>query len=183
MLSYKMKNYALLDYEGKLTIKGSGLRSRGLEKIQRVFLRELIFLLLKGEESEIPVLYEQFLSKIDRHEFDITYLCKTEAISESLGSYQQKVKDRKRHASALYELALQAEKEYQPGDQISYYVTGTKKNVKVFENCKLASQWDPAHPDENVPYYKAKLEDLYKKFKPFLPNHQSEARQLELGQE
>jgi DNA polymerase elongation subunit (family B) len=182
MLSYKMKNYALLDYQDKLTIKGSGLRSRGLEKIQRVFLRELIYLLLRGEPVKIRALYEQYLSKIERHEFDITYLCKTEAISESLASYQQKVKERKRNASALYELALQAEKEHQPGDQISYYVTGTKKNVRVFENCKLASQWDPAHPDENVPHYKAKLEDLYRKFKPFLPIG-SEARQLELEQE
>ncbi len=182
MLSYKMKNYALLDYEDKLTIKGSGLRSRGLEKIQRVFLRELIYLLLKGETDKIHALYQKYLSRIERHEFDISYLCKTEAISESLASYQQKVKDKKRNASALYELALRAEKELQPGDQISYYVTGTKKNVRVFENCKLVSQWDPAHPDENVPHYKGKLEDLYMKFKPFLPIG-NEPRQLELDHE
>ncbi|MFN8008308.1 MAG: hypothetical protein U0V70_15045 [Terriglobia bacterium] len=29
MFSYKMKNYALLGDDGRLTIKGSGLRSRG----------------------------------------------------------------------------------------------------------------------------------------------------------
>jgi DNA polymerase elongation subunit (family B) len=32
MLSYKVKNYVLLTYEGELLIKGSGLRSRGIEK-------------------------------------------------------------------------------------------------------------------------------------------------------
>ncbi len=169
MLSYKMKNYALLDYEDKLVIKGSGLRSRGLEKFQREFLRNFIYLLLQSKPEGIPALYEDFLSRIEKHEFDITYLCKTEVISESLTSYQQKVKGKKRNASALYELALQAQREYQPGDQIAYYVTGNKKNIRVFDNCRLASQWDPAHPDENVPYYKAKLEELYEKFKPFLP--------------
>ena len=31
MFSYKMKNYVLLDDAGEFTIRGSGLRSRGLE--------------------------------------------------------------------------------------------------------------------------------------------------------
>jgi hypothetical protein len=47
-------------------------------------------------------------------------------------------------------------------------VAGTGKRVKVHEAAKLASQWDRHHPDENVEYYKAKLLELYKKFKPFI---------------
>ncbi|MCI0529603.1 MAG: hypothetical protein L0Y56_19345, partial [Nitrospira sp.] len=57
---------------------------------------------------------------------------------------------------------------YQAGDQISYYVSGSDKKVRVFEACKLASQWDSLHPDENVEYYKEKLLDLYEKFLPFI---------------
>ena len=41
MFSYKMKNYALLDEQGRLLIKGSGLRSRGLESFQRDWLEEM----------------------------------------------------------------------------------------------------------------------------------------------
>ena len=37
--------------------------------------------------------------------------------------------------------------------------------MTVYESCKLASQWDSTHPDENVAYYKAKLEELYDKFR------------------
>src|SRR2546426_4480141 len=40
MLSYKAKNYALLRKDGDVIIKGGALKSRGLEKFQRVFLEE-----------------------------------------------------------------------------------------------------------------------------------------------
>ena len=35
MFSYKMKTYALLDERGRVTLKGSAFRSRGLEPFQR----------------------------------------------------------------------------------------------------------------------------------------------------
>jgi len=50
---------------------------------------------------------------------------------------------------------------------VSYYVAGTSKRIKVHEAAKLASQWDPQNPDENVEYYKAKLVELEEKFRPF----------------
>jgi DNA polymerase, archaea type len=165
MFSYKMKNYALLNDSGKLTIKGSGLRSRGLERFQRQFLRDLILLLLTDQEEQVPGLYQKTLARFERHEFQVEDFCKTETLSESLASYRQKVEQGKRNPSALYELALKSGREYRAGDPLSYYVTGTRRNVTVYECCKLASQWDPARPDENVAYYKAKLEELYEKFK------------------
>src|SRR5205807_2223310 len=42
MFSYKAKNYALLTKDGEVVIKGGALKSRGLEKFQRVFLEEMI---------------------------------------------------------------------------------------------------------------------------------------------
>ena len=42
MFSYKAKNYALLTRSGDVIIKGGALKSRGLEKFQRVFLEEMI---------------------------------------------------------------------------------------------------------------------------------------------
>ncbi|NTU48231.1 MAG: hypothetical protein HGA84_04405, partial [Syntrophobacteraceae bacterium] len=66
-------------------------------------------------------------------------------------------------------LALGSGRSYRAGDQISYYVTGTGKTVRVFENCKFVSAYDPTHPDENVAYYQAKVTELMKKFEAFLP--------------
>jgi DNA polymerase I len=170
MFSYKMKNYALLDDQGRLRIKGSGLRSRGLELLQREWLEEMLLLLLKDEREKIPKLYERYLDDIDQHRKEVSWLAKTETLQESLETYQAKLKAKKRNPAAPYELALKADRPYQPGDQISYYVTGTKAKVKINENCKLASEWNPDNPDENVEYYKAKLKELYEKFKPWIEN-------------
>lgn len=168
MFSYKMKNYALLDAKGRLLIKGSGLRSRGLELFQRQWLEEMLVLLLEGEKEKIPQLYQRYLKDLEQHRMDIAMLMKTETLQDSLDNYQAKIRAKKRNPAAPYEIALKSERPYQPGDQISYYVTGEKAKVKINENCKLASQWDPKRPDENVAHYKAKLKDLYEKFRPFI---------------
>ncbi|HSK31576.1 MAG TPA: DNA polymerase domain-containing protein, partial [Candidatus Limnocylindria bacterium] len=150
MFSYKMKNYALLDEQGRLRIKGSGLRSRGLELFQREWLEEMLRLLLKSENERIPELYRRYLDDIDNHRRDISWLMKMESLQDSLDIYLAKVKAKKRNAAAPYELALRADRPYQPGDQISYYVTGAKAKVKISENCKLADEWDAKKPDENI---------------------------------
>ena len=53
MFSYKAKNYALLTREGEVVIKGGALKSRGLEKFQRVFLEEMIKFLMEGKPEGI----------------------------------------------------------------------------------------------------------------------------------
>ncbi|MEW5979516.1 MAG: DNA polymerase domain-containing protein [Acidobacteriota bacterium] len=182
MLSYKMKNYALLAEDGSVVIRGSGLRSRGLEPYLRGFLREVIHLLLRGQEDRIQALKEDYFSRLEKHQFDIAHLCRTETLSESVASYRQKVLDKARSPSALYELAIRANRELQAGDQLSYYVTGHTKKLTVYENCKLLTLWDPQHPDENVPYYKSRIEDLLEKFSKFLPpSRELKQGQLDLG--
>ncbi len=167
MFSYKIKNYALLDYDGTLRIKGSGLRSRGLEKFQRVFLEQMISRLLLNKKKEIPHLFQQYLEQIALHEWDVRMFMKTEMLQESLERYKEKIRNNARNRSAAYELALRSEKRYQPGDQISYYVTGDSEKVQAYDHCKLAREWDPNHPDENISYYQKKLRDLHKKFSVF----------------
>ena len=112
-----------------------------------------------------------------------TLLAKTEALQDSLESYQAKVKTKKRNAAAPYELALKSQRRYQPGDQISYYVTGAKAKIKISENCKLTTQWNSRDPDENVEHYKAKLNELYEKFKPWIEYGSPPRQETELGGE
>jgi len=168
MFSYKMKNYVLLDGAGKLTIKGSGLRSRGLELFQRLWMEEMFRLLLEGRRAEIPGLVQRYLDDFAAHRVPVKLFMKTETLQDSLETYREKVKAKKRNPSAPYELALGSERPYQPGDQVSYYVTGRGLKVKVNEAAKLASQWDPAAPDENVEYYQAKVLELWEKFRPLV---------------
>ncbi len=168
MFSYKMKNYALLDESDRVVIKGSGLRSRGLELFQRKFIEETIGHLLRGEAGRVRELLERYRAKLAQHRWDKKMFAKTETLKESPAVYAEKIRSKRRNPSAVYELALKSGRRYQAGDQISFYVAGEGRRVKVFESCKLASEWDPGQPDENVDYYQQKLQDLYEKFTPFL---------------
>ncbi len=168
MLSYKMKNYVLLDAAGKILIKGSSLRSRGLELFQRQWMEQMFRLLLTGRRGEIPALLRRWEEDFTARRVTVQQFMKTETLQEPLPSYQEKVTAGKRNASALYELALQSSRPYQAGDQLSYYVTGTGPRVKVNESARLAASWDAGRPDENTAYYLAKLRDLSEKFRPFI---------------
>lgn len=164
MLSYKAKNYALLTREGEVIIKGGALKSRGLEKFQRVFLEEMIKLLMQGKPEAISGLRDEFESKIRNRETSIDWLMKTDTLQDSLEKYRQKIAGSARNRAAAYELALASGRNYKPGEQISYYITGTTKKVPAYEAAKLASAFDPQNRDENVDYYVAKLDELVKKF-------------------
>ena len=164
MFSYKAKNYALLTREHDIIIKGGALKSRGLEKFQRVFLEEMIKLLMEGKPEAIGELRNHFEQKIRNREWNIDMLMKTDTIQDSLEKYRQKIAGSARNRAAAYELALGSGRNYRPGDQISYYITGSSKKVAAYENAKLASTFDPQNRDENVDYYIAKLDELVKKF-------------------
>ena len=168
MLSYKMKNYVLLDERGTLLIKGSGLRSRGIELFQRRWMEEMFRLLLSGRRDEIPALVARWREDFGGHRVPLKQFMKTETLQESPAGYQEKLRAGKRNPAAAYELALRSARPYQPGDQVSYYVCGDDKRVKVNEAAKLATEWNPAAPDENTAYYVSKLEDLYEKFRPLI---------------
>ena len=164
MFSYKAKNYALLTHEGEVVIKGGALKSRGLEKFQRVFLEEMIKLLMEGKPEAIADLRDEFAQKIREREWPIEMLMKTDTLQDSLEKYRQKIAGGGRNRAAAYELALTSGRNYKPGDQISYYVKATPKKVAAYEAAKLVTDFDPQNRDENVDYYIAKLDDLVKKF-------------------
>jgi DNA polymerase elongation subunit (family B) len=164
MFSYKAKNYALLTRDGDVIIKGGALKSRGLEKFQRVFLEEMIKLIMQGKPEAVGDLRNEFEQKIRNREWKIDMLMKTDTLQDSLDKYRTKIAGSARNRAAAYELALASGRNYKPGDQISYYIKVTPKKVPAYEAAKLASEFDPQNRDENVDYYAAKLDELVKKF-------------------
>ncbi|MEY2547099.1 MAG: hypothetical protein QOG48_2216 [Verrucomicrobiota bacterium] len=164
MFSYKAKNYALLTRDGEVIIKGGALKSRGLEKFQRVFLEEMIKLIMEEKPNAIVDLRNEFEKKIRNREWKIDMLMKTDTLQDSLDKYRAKIASSARNRAAAYELALASGRNYKPGDQVSYYIKATPKKVAAYEAAKLASDFDPENRDENVDYYVAKLDELVKKF-------------------
>ena len=68
MLSYKMKTYALLDARGRVHLKGSGFRSRGLEPFQRRLIEEVIRLLLEGQRTSVRPAIDRWLTAFATHQ-------------------------------------------------------------------------------------------------------------------
>ena len=169
MFSYKAKNYALLSEDGKLSIKGAALKSRGLEKFQRVFIERAVRALLEGKPEVIPTMHAEFAKALRERKWEPEMFVKTEALQDSLEAYQKKIAASSRNRSAAFELALRSGRKMQAGDRVSYYITGTKKTVKAYESAKLVAEWDANSRDENTAYYLAKLDELAGKFEAFVP--------------
>jgi DNA polymerase elongation subunit (family B) len=138
----------------------------------------MIKLLMQGKPEAIADLQEKFEQKIRKRQWNIDMLMKTDTLQDSLEKYRQKIAGSARNRAAAYELALASGRNYRPGDQISYYITGTTKKVAAYENAKLASNFDPQNRDENIDYYIAKLDELVKKFSSMLPAPEQETLQL-----
>lgn len=168
MLSYKVKNYALLEEGGRVTIKGSGLKSRGLEPFLRTFIEDAIRLMLQGEGGDaLGALYQRYEKKLAEGKFTVRELAKTEILVDSLPNYQKKLETTRRNRQAQYEVALRYPTRYKPGDPVTYYITGETHKVKAYETAKHVADYDPAHPDANIPYYRKRLEETFARVKTF----------------
>ena len=167
MLSYKKKNYALLDYSDRLTIRGSALISRSLERFAKQFIQLSINCLLQEDIDGLHNLYVSFAKDIANHRWEAADFSRTETIRDSFETYDLEVGENRRKPAAAYEVAKRSGLTLKPGERISYYVTGTHAGLKVVENSKLAAEWDSNFPDENTAYYLDRLNECSKKFEVF----------------
>jgi DNA polymerase elongation subunit (family B) len=167
MLSYKKKNYALLDYSDRLTIRGSALISRSLERFAKQFIQLSINCLLQEDIDGLHNLYVSFAKDIANHRWEAADFSRTETIRDSFETYDLEVGETRRKPAAAYEVAKRSGLTLKPGERISYYVTGSHTGVKILENSKLAAEWDSNFPDENTAYYLDRLNECSKKFEVF----------------
>lgn len=176
MLSYKKKNYALLGYDGKLKFKGSSLMSRSVERFGRRFVREAIRRLIDEDIEGLHELYLSTRKRIVDHAWDgVEAFARTESLKDTPEKYRKDVESGRRPKAASYELAIDRARStgrlVKKGDRVTFYVTGQAPDVTAFENCRLADDWNPKEPDENVAYYVRRLEEFAQKFEPFFRPH------------
>ncbi len=168
MYCHKMKNYALLQDDGSLLVRGSGLRSRSMEPYLRAFLEDLITEVLTHGLEKCDEIFERYRSGLADGTLSVEQLAKTETLIDSPSVYAKKIDKGQRNRAAVYELALQSPGQPQAGESLSYYVTGNKANVTVYDHCRPTEDFDPDNPDLNEKYYLKKLKATYKKFLPIL---------------
>ena len=170
MLSYKKKNYALLDYDGHLTFKGSSLVSRSSERFGRRFVREAIRLLLEEDVQGLHDLYLRHRRQIEAHDWQgVESFQRVETLKTSVGQYERAVAAGERTRSAAYEVAQQEAERTgrrpRVGDRVAYYIA--EGGGRVFEAARASDHWDPDAPDEATGFYLDRLDQLAGRFEPF----------------
>lgn len=167
MFSYKRKTYALLDEAGRLILRGSAFRSRGLEPFQRLVIEEIVRLLLAGRGADAKAVIDRWMADFAAHRVAVRTFARTETLHDPVDAYRERVASGTRPPSAAYEVAIAAGLPLAPGDQVTYYVGGRTAHPPVHECARLAARWRAEAPDENVEYYQAKLWEIWARFRPF----------------
>ncbi len=174
MLCYKSKNYALYD-GSKITIRGSALRSRGIEPYLKDLTDTLIRYLL-GVEAESPTTKaESYRQRIQAGEAAIEEISRSEVLSQNPETYQKALEGAKRKPRrASMEAALRMEKVPRSGDRVTYYIVpGEKKRQPDWQRARPVESYDPKTAPYDPEYYTRKIDEWLKRYAEFLENDQS----------
>ena len=174
MFCYKAKNYALYDGE-KITLKGSALRSRGIEPYLRRLSDSLISHLL-GAGGESPTdLVLHYRESIENYTASITELAKTESLNQNPETYERFVAGGGKPRRATGEVALKMDPRPRMGDRVSYYIQPREKGqTSDWQRARPLADFDLKTAPYDPKYYLKKLEDWAKRYGGFL-----EAEKLE----
>ena len=167
MISYMKKNYVLLGYDGKMKIKGSSLVSRSGEKFGRDFVKKGFECLLNEDISELHNLYLYYRNRILNREMHVSEFSRIETLKTTIEEYRREVREGKRSKAITYELAIKSKLTVSKGDRITYYVVGSGFQGNSYDKGKLAAEWNPEKPDQNVDFYLKRLDEFCERFKPF----------------
>jgi DNA polymerase I len=168
MFCYKAKNYALYDGK-KITLRGSALRSRGIEPFLKKLSDQLIhFLLGASADSPLPLL-EDYRKRLGARTLPVTEVAKTEALGMNPEAYENFVAEGGKPRRAAAEAALQLDPRPRMGDRISYYITAKAKGkTNDWQRARPVALYDPAAAPYDPAYYIKKLDDWLERYGGFL---------------
>ncbi len=144
MASLRTKNYALLSHDGRMVLKGSGLRSRREERVLRRFLEEAARVLIEESPSELRDRYLSTAAMIQQRRLDAEDIARWETITEKTFTSESN----KRVASAA------------EGERIG-------ERIPVYQRADGSlARLDEYDHDEDVDYLLRRLNDMGRRFEP-----------------
>jgi DNA polymerase elongation subunit (family B) len=145
MLSLKLKNYALLDYDGRVLLKGSSLRSRREEPFLRRFVRDAVPRLLEPDRhGDLRAFYFDLADRIVGGDLPIEDFSRTEMITDQTFRSESN----RRLAEALGDERV--------GERVQVYqrIDGTLARLSEYQG------------DEDRGYLLRRLRDMAERFRP-----------------
>ncbi|PHX71903.1 MAG: DNA polymerase [Opitutia bacterium] len=168
MWCYKAKNYALYDGE-KVILRGSALRSRGIEPYLKKLSERLIYFLV-GAASESPVpMVADYRRRLAGREVPVAELAKSETLNQNPDAYEQLIAGGGKPRRASAEVALQLSPRPRMGERVSYYITAKAKGkTSDWQRARALSLYDPAAAPYDPTYYADKLDDWLERYGRFI---------------
>jgi len=168
MFCYKAKNYALAS-NGEITLRGSALRSRGIEPFLKRLSDQLIAYLL-GTSTESPVVeVERLRQRITSHEQPVEDLAKSESLSQNPEAYEQFVAGGGKPRRAAAEVALQMSPRPRMGERVAYYIgPKAKGQTSDWQRARPLGHFDAVRAPYAVDYYIVKIDDWIERYGRFL---------------
>ena len=156
MLSHEPKNYALLGYDGGLTLRGVAFRSSRAEPFGETFLRRSIARLLVGDVRGVRDAYLGTLDALRRRElpaYDVSSLVRlTKSASEYLAARDS------RHELPYEAMLSSGRTSWRVGDRIRVY--RTKLSAGVIEDSEDGAA-DTDRRDYDVDHYARLLRETF----------------------
>jgi DNA polymerase elongation subunit (family B) len=119
MLSYEVKNYALLTYDGELHVRGVALRSSRAEPFGARFLRDALASLLRDDAVGVRTAFTRTVSALHARALPTRDVTTRVRITKGPSEY---LATRALRREAAYEALLGAgRKAWSPGDRVRFY--------------------------------------------------------------
>ena len=168
MFCYKAKNYALFDGE-RVTIRGSALRSRGIEPFLKKLTDQFVrFLLGASTESPLTQLAE-FRRRIGDRSATVAELAKSENLGLGTDAYEKFVAGGGKPRRAAAEAALLLNPRPRIGDRVAYYITAKQKSRTAdWQRARPVELFDAVAAPYDPDYYLEKLDDWLVRYGPVL---------------
>jgi DNA polymerase I len=168
MFCYKAKNYAVYD-GGKITLRGSALRSRGIEPYLKKLTDQLIHFLV-GATAESPlVLLADYRKRLITGSVPVEELAKSETLSQNPDAYDRFVAEGGKPRRASAEAALQLNPRPRMGERVTYYITPRLKGrVNDWQRAWPLALYDEAKAPYDRDYYTEKLDEWLERYATFL---------------
>lgn len=168
MFCYKAKNYALYDGK-KVIIRGSALRSRGIEPYLKKLGNQLIRFLVGASKESPLALIEEFRGKLATLTLPVGEVAKAEVLSMNPDAYERFIEGGGKPRRASAEAALLMTPRPRMGERVAYYVTMKQKGkTSDWQRARPVELYDAAQAPYDPEYYVKKLDDWVERYGPFL---------------
>ena len=125
------KNYAVMDYKGKIKLTGNSIKSKKLPGYIEKFLDKGIKMLLEGKGKEFVDYYYEYLEKIHSQQIPLAQIAQKAKVKQTIQDYKVRCTQTTKAGSLMsrqahMELAIEHKMSVNLGDVIMYVNNGEK---------------------------------------------------------